>query len=536
MTSESSAPYRVLVADRLHEAGVDLINAEHGFVADERIDLSAHELLQVIPEYDALLVRSSTQVTADVIKSGKKLRVVARAGVGVDNIDIDAATEAGVIVVNAPTGNVVAAAEHTIALLFATARNVVQSDSHVRKGEWERKRFLGVELQDKVLGSIGMGRVAQEVVRRAQGLGMRVVAHDPYVSAEFAAQRSVRLVSLDELLEQSDFITVHVPLTQQTLGLIGAQQFARMKPTARVLNVARGGVIQEDALLNAIESGKIAGAGLDVFSEEPLPLDSPLRKSDRIVLTPHLGGSTVEAQEHVAEDAARQIIDVLNDRPASYAVNAPIILPQDLEFLTPFIALAERMGRFSLQLTGSEGISKIEVGAHGKIAEYDLAYIQAAVIKGLLSEILDIRVNLVNAVQLAERRGIELSERRVRQSETRLESMLVLHIMAGDEDLTVRGSVQHEQPYIVAVNDLWVDIPATGNMLISLHVDRPGIIGRVGTELGKHDINISFMHVGRRGPRLDSIMVLGTDERPPPEVLEKISAFDQIIWLRAVTL
>ncbi len=344
------------------------------------------------------------------------------------------------------------------------------------------------------------------------------------------------LVDLDTLLEQSDFITVHVPLTPQTRGLIGPEQFARMKPTARILNVARGGVIQEDALLNAVESGQIAGAALDVFDVEPLPLDSPLRRCDRIILTPHLGGSTIEAQEQVAEDAARQVIDVLRDRPASYAVNAPIIPPQDLEILVPYIDLAERMGRFALQMTGSEGISDIEITAHGHLADFDLAYIQAAAIKGLLSEVVDIRVNLVNATQLAERRGIELSERKVRHAESRFESMLALRVTAGGEDLTVRGSVQQDEPYIIGVNDLWVDIPAMGNLLISLHMDRPGIIGRVGTELGKHDININFMHVGRRGPRMESIMVLGLDEMTPPEVLETIDGFEQIIWLRAVAL
>lgn len=512
------------------------MNAERDIEAAVYTHLAHAELLQLIPHYDALLVRSSTQVTADVIEAGEKLRVIARAGVGVDNIDVDAATEAGVVVVNAPTGNVVAAAEHTIALLMALSRNIVQSDNHVRSGHWQREKFLGVELVDKVLGTVGLGRVAQEVARKAQGLGMRVIAHDPYVSSEFAAQRNVALVDLNTLLELSDFVSVHVPLTPQTRGLIGAAQFTRMKRSGRILNVARGGVIQEDALFEAVETEQIAGAALDVFASEPLPIDSPLRRSDKIILTPHLGGSTIEAQEQVAEDAAQQVIDVLRDRPASYAVNAPIIPPQDLEILIPYIDLAERMGRFALQLTGGEGISEIEITAHGQIANFDLAYIQAAAIKGLLSEVVEIRVNLVNAVQLAERRGIELSERIVRHPETRLESMLSLRLTAGEESLTVRGSVQHDEPTIVAVNDLWVDFPAAGNMLISLHLDMPGIIGRVGTELGRNDINISFMHVGRRGPRMESIMVLGLDETIPSDVLETIGGFEQIIWLKAVTL
>ena len=536
MSDLAANPYRVLIADGLDEAGERLLNAEPGVIADVRTGLSADDLLASIGEYDALLVRSRTKVTADVLRAGAKLRVVARAGVGVDNIDIDAATEAGIVVVNAPTGNVVAAAEHTIALLLTLARNVVQADSHVRQGAWDRKQFLGVEVSDKLLGTVGFGRVAQEVVRKAQGLGMRVLAHDPYVSAEFAAQRNVRLVDMDTLLAESDFITLHVPLTPQTKGLIGAKQLARMKPSARILNVARGGVIQEEALFEALESGAIAGAALDVFDTEPLPASSPLRKSNRIILTPHLGGSTVEAQAQVAEDAARQVIDVLRDRPASYAVNAPIIPPQDREFLIPYIDLAERMGRFALQMTGGEGISDIEITVHGKLADFELDYVQAAAIKGLLSEVVDIRVNLVNAAQLAERRGIELSERRVHDLASRHDSLLELRVTAGEEDLTVRGAVQQDEPFIVGVNDLWVDIPATGNLLVSLHMDRPGIIGRVGTELGKNDININFMHVGRRGPRMESIMVLGLDEETPPRVLQTIDGFEQIIWLRSIKL
>ena len=537
-TNSDSHPeqYRVLVSDPLSDAGRKLLASQPGIHVDVRTDLSPAQLLEVIPEYDALLVRSGTQVTADVIRAGRKLRVVARAGVGVDNIDVDAATEAGVIVANAPTGNVVAAAEHTVALLLGMARNIVQSDAHVRAGEWRRANFVGVEVRDKTLGLVGLGRVAQEVARRAQGLGMNVLAYDPYVNAEFAMQRGVTLVEFNALLEKSDFITLHVPLTQKTRGLIGAEQFARMKPTARILNVARGEVIQEEALLEALRAGRIAGAALDVFATEPLPLDSPLRASDKIVLTPHLGGSTVEAQEQVAEDAAQQVIDALNDRPARYAVNAPIIPPQELDSLLPYIDLAERMGRFILQLSGGTGISEIEITAHGQLANLDLSYIQAAAIKGLLSEVVDVRVNLVNAVQLAERRGIHLSERKVRQHDARYENMLTLRIAADGEYWTVRGSVLQEQPSIVAINDLWVDFPATGNMLISRHMDLPGIIGRVGTELGKHDINISFMHVGREGPRMESIMVLGIDEVTPPRVLKKIAAFNKIIWLKAVTI
>ena len=535
MASSMPIAHKVLVSDSLSDSGLKPLRGA-GIHVDVQTNLTPEELLNVIGGYDALLVRSSTTVTAEVIHAGKKLRVIARAGVGVDNIDVDAATHAGIIVVNAPTGNVVAAAEHTVAMMLALSRNIVQADAHVRAGNWKRSQFMGVEIRDKILGTIGFGRVAEEVVRRVQGLGVQVLAYDPYVTAEFAAQRGVQLVELDSLLARADFITVHVPLTPQTTDLIDRAQFSLMKPTARVLNVARGGVINETALAEAVEQNQIAGAALDVYSEEPLPPESPLRRSPKIILTPHLGGSTIEAQEQVAEDVATQVVDVLNDRPARYAVNAPIIPPKDLEFLIPYIDLAERMGRFLRQFGLQGGIGQIEISAHGALANFDLAYVKAAAIKGLLSEIVNIRVNLVNAAILAERRGIDVIERKMYQHEARYEEILALTVTTGGEAWTVRGSVLQGEPYIVGINDYWVDFPASGNLLLSSHLDRPGIIGRVGTVLGQSDINISFMHVGRRGPRTDAIMVLGTDEPTPPDILEQLSAISHLTWLKTVTL
>jgi D-3-phosphoglycerate dehydrogenase len=528
--------YRVLVSDSLSDSGLNPLRAAQGIDVEIKTNLTHSELIDIIGDYDALLVRSSTQVDADVIQAGKRLRVVARAGVGVDNIDVEAATHAGVIVVNAPTGNVVAAAEHTIAMLLALARNIAQADAHVRAGLWKRNQFMGVEVRDKILGTIGLGRVAQEVARRAQGLGMNVIAFDPFVTAEFASQRGVRMVDLDTLLAESDFLTAHVPLTSHTTNLIDRAELKKMKQTARILNVARGGVFNEDALVEAIDAGTIAGAALDVFVEEPLAAGSPLRRSDKIILTPHLGGSTLEAQEQVAEDVALQVIDVLNDRPARYAVNAPIIPPKDLDFLIPYIDLAERMGRFLQQLSGEGGINSVEISAHGELANFDLAYLKAGAIKGLLSNVVDIRVNLVNATLLAERRGIDLVEQRMHQHEARYETLLALTITTPSEKWTVRGAVLHGEPHIVAINDLWVDFPASGHLLLSFHRDRPGIIGRVGTLLGQSDINISFMHVGRRGPRTDAIMVLGTDEPTPPPIMQQLNAISHITWLRVVTL
>ncbi len=532
----ATAPHhRVLVSDSISDSGLAPLHADPTIQVDVCTDLAPDALIEAIPHYDALLVRSSTQVTADLLRAGERLRVVARAGVGVDNIDIEAATHLGVIVVNAPTGNVVAAAEHTIALLMATARLIPQADAHVRSGQWARARFMGVEVRGKTLGIVGLGRVAQEVARRAQGLGMRVLAFDPYVTGEYAEQRGVELAALETLVQAADFLSVHVPLTDSTRNLIGAREFARMKRGVRVLNVARGGVIHEQALVEAVEAGIVAAAALDVFEEEPLPAESPLRRCPQIILTPHLGGSTVEAQEQVAEDVATQVVDVLNDRPARYAVNAPILPPRELELLIPFIDLAERMGRFLKQLD-SAGVGDVEVTAHGTLAAYDLAYVKAACIKGILADITEERVNLVNAGLLAERRGMNLIERKKHEHEGPYDNLLTLRGTMGGQRWTVRGAVLQGEPFIVAINDLWVDFPAHGNILLTAHQDRPGIIGSVGTLLGQNDINISFMHVGRRAPRTEAIMALGTDEPVPDRILTDIAGWQGIYWLRAIAL
>ncbi len=527
--------FRVLVADAMSDAGLAPLQAAQNIDVDVKPGATPEELLQVIPEYDALLVRSATRVTADVIQAGKRLRVIGRAGVGVDNIDVEAATQAGVIVVNAPTGNVVAAAEHTVAMLMALARNIPQADAHVRAGQWKRDRFMGVEVRDKVLGTVGLGRVAQEVVRRAQGLGMRVIAYDPYVTAEYANQWGVTLVDVDTLVADADFITLHVPLTPQTRNLIDKERLARMKPTARLINVARGGIVNEQALAEAVTSGRIAGAALDVFANEPLEAESPLRQQPNIILTPHLGGSTIEAQEKVAEDVALQVLDVLADKPARYAVNAPILPPKDLEFLVPYIALAEKMGRFIKQL-GAQGVGDVELTAEGDLANYDLTYIRAAVIKGLLGDVVSVRVNLVNAALLAERRGMNLIERKKHQHTHAYDNLLTLRATSAAQRWSVRGAVLQGEPHIVGINELWVDFPASGHVLLAMHHDRPGMIGRVGTLLGNADVNISFMHVGRRAPRTEAIMALGTDEPTTPDLQAQIGAVSDIYWLKAITL
>ena len=549
--------HKVLISDPLADVGVAPLRDAPGLQVDIRTDLTPNTLLETIPAYHALLVRSGTQVTAAVIQAGKQLRVIARAGVGVDNIDVEAATQAGIIVVNAPTGNTVAAAEQTIALLMAVARRLPQADAHLRAGEWQRICFVGVEVRDKVLGLVGLGRVAQEVAQRAQGLNMSVLACDPYITAEFAAQHGVTLTDLDTLLAQADFVSLHVKLTSETRNMIGPDQLRQMKQGAYLINVARGGIVDENALAEVVETGHLAGAALDVFDNEPLAADSPLRHSDRIILTPHLGASTVEAQEQVAVDVALQVLDVLNDKPARYAVNAPIIPPKALELLIPYIDLAERLGNFLQQLgvlsegqsikksadigmghkKGADiGIGNVELTAHGAVADHDLAYISAAAIKGLLTDAVEVSVNLVNAKLIAERRGLKFTERKQHQHNLRYEDILTLSATFGHSRWAVRGAILQDEPCIVAINDQWVDFPAQGHMLLTSHTDSPGIVGRIGMVLGQSDVNISFMHVGRHAPRTKAIMVLGIDDPITPEILEQINAIDTINWAITATL
>ncbi len=537
LTLTPPAPPRILVADPLAEEGLRLLR-QHGRV-DVRTGLSPDELARIIGEYDALIVRSGTRVTREVLAAATRLKVVARAGVGVDNIDVDAATEFGILVVNAPTGNIVAAAEHTIALLMALARRVPHAHMSMTRGEWDRKRFMGVEVREKTLGLIGLGRVASEVARRARGLDMRVIAYDPYVSQEHARKAGAELLPLEDVLAQADFVSLHLPLTRETRGFMNAERLARMKLGACLINTARGGVIDERALLEALDSGHLAGAALDVFAEEPLPADHPLRRHPKVVLTPHIGGSTVEAQARVATDAAEQVIAVLQGKPAPYAVNAPIVPPQELAFLTPWIDLAERLGRFLRQVT-REHISRVELTLHGELVHYDIAYLRAAVLKGLLEGVVEERVNLVNAVRVAQRRGLEFVERR-REHGERFGTMLTLRAFRsshreGFDVWMVRGVVLHGEPMIVALNDFWVEFPARGWLLLTRHHDRPGIIGRIGTLLGSRDINIAFMHVGRKSPRGEAIMVLGVDDPIPADVIAEVEQMPFTYWVRVVRL
>jgi len=528
--SESHRP-RILIADPVAPEGIELLRAV-GEV-DVQTGLAPDALINIVGNYDALVVRSETKVTRPVLEAATRMQVVGRAGVGVDNIDLDAATERGVIVVNAPQGNTVAAAEHTIALLMSLARHVPQADASMRAGKWDRKTYIGTEIRGKTLGIVGLGKIGSEVARRAVAMEMRVLAHDPFVPVERVRALGVESVDFEQMIMLSDFISVHPPLTAATQGLIGEAEIARMKDGVRLINVARGGIIEEAALAAAVASGKVAGAAVDVFTAEP-PVDSPLLGDPRIIVTPHLGASTAEAQERVAVDVAEQIVEVLGGKPARYAVNAPMLAPETLQVIQPYMAVAEMLGSVATQLVTGK-LESIEIEYYGEIAEHDITPLRASVIRGLLRPISEENVNIVNANLVAQSRGWDIEERKRTSHDTFLN---LIHVKVGtsEAEVTVGGTVEHGHPNIVIINGLDMDlVPEHGTFLLACdNEDRPGMIGRVGTLLGGWDINIQSMQVGRRGRRGRALMVIAVDESPTPEQLAAIEAIDGIYNVRLV--
>ena len=512
--------FHILAADGIANEGIELLRKT--FDVEVRDKISHDELLEIIPKFDALIVRSASKVTADVLERGTNLKIIGRAGVGVDNIDVQAATERGIIVINSPDGNTIAATEHTFAMMLAVSRNIPQANQTMHSGAWDRKKFVGVELRNKILGVIGLGRIGAGVAKRAQSFEMNVIAYDPFVSEERAKSLGVRLVELDELFKTADFITVHMPLTNKTKDMISLAQMRLMKPTVRLINCARGGIINEHDLVAALTEKIVAGAAIDVFENEPLAEDSPLRNLQNIVLTPHLGASTVEAQIGVSVDVAKGIIDALNNRPVATAVNLPHIPSHVLEKLTPYLDLAERLGR---TITGmsKEPISNVTVKISGKIADTNSSLISTAVLKGILSAALDTNVNLVNANILATDRGIHLSE--VKSSIARDFANLVTVSANGN---SVTGTLFGNEGRIVEINNFRVDVDPHARILICPHTNRPGVIGMVGTLLAEHKINISGMNVGKTEIEGTSLMVLTVDNPIPQFVLDAMKNLEPI--------
>jgi D-3-phosphoglycerate dehydrogenase len=523
---------RVLVADPVAVEGVEILK-KHAEV-DVKTGLKPEELLAIIGEYEGLMVRSETKVTAKVIEAGKKLQVVARAGVGIDNIDVEAATQRGIVVVNAPTANTMAAAEHSIALMLALARKIPQAHESLKDGAWKRQDFVGVEVRNKTLGILGLGNVGSEVARRVQGFHMRVLGYDPYVSPEYARNLRVELVPLEQIFREADFITLHLPLTPQSKNMIGAKELSMMKPTVRIINCARGGLIDEQALEQALQEGRIAGAALDVFAQEP-PKDSPLLKNEKVIVTPHLGASTQEAQANVAIDAAEQIVSVLNGQPVRYAVNAPLISAEMMPILAPFLRVATAVGRMIAQLAEGQ-MSSIDIGFEGEISKYDLTALKAAVIGGLLQEISEERINVVNANLVAKRRGLRVTEHKDTACEN-YASLITVAVTTSAGVATCAGTVMRGELHIVRVNDYWIDIvPKGGYLLFSDHRDRPGIIGAVGNVTGSCDINVSSMQLARLKPRGQALMVLELDEPLNEAQIKLILAIPDIYTAKLVEL
>ena len=519
---------KILVAEPLAKQGVDILRAHHE--VDEKIGLTPEELAAIVGEYDALLVRSQVKVTAEILAHATRLVVIGRAGVGVDNVDLEAATRAGIVVVNAPTGNTVSAAEQTIALMLALARKTAAADASLRRGEWKRSSFTGVELRGRTLGIIGLGKIGQAVADRARGLEMNVIGYDPFVTADQAALHGIALVEIDQIIEKADVITVHVPLNKATRGIINADNIGKLKPGVMLVNVARGGVYDEAAVAQALADGKIAGAAFDVYEKEP-PVDSPLLTAPNTVLTPHLGALTAEAQLRVAEEACEQVIDVLAGRSARYAVNAPLLTPETSRAIAPYLPLTEILGRVAAQYLRG-GVKTLTIDVGGDLADHDASQLTAAALRGILENATSERVNLINAGFLAKSRGIVVNERKTNDAGT-FASLVTLTVEGDSGTAVVAGTLANGEPRLVRIDDNWLDIAPTPLMLVTRHQDKPGTMGRIGLMLGEADVNISSMHLARTAGRQDALMLLAVDDEVPDAVVTAIRNHPAVldVWL-----
>jgi D-3-phosphoglycerate dehydrogenase len=524
---------RVLVAETIAASGLDYLGAQ-GLDVDVRIGLTPDELCAAVPGAHALVVRSATQVDDAVLDAGRELVVVGRAGIGLDNVDVEAATRRGVMVVNAPQSNVLSAAEHTVALLLAQARNVPQADADLKAGEWNRSRWEGVELHGKTLGVVGLGRVGVLVAQRLLAFGMQLLAYDPYVSAERARQLGVTLVAdLEDLVRQADFLTVHLPKTADTMGLVSADLLAHAKPTLRVVNTARGGIVDEAALADALREGRIAGAALDVFATEP-STESPLFGLPNVVVTPHLGASTVEAQDKAGHTIAEQVVLALRGEFVPYAVN--LAAKEANATVQPYLPLAERLGRLFTVLAGG-AVETLDIAYEGEIADYDCRVLTLAALKGALGVIVDEPVSFVNAPQLAESRGLAVRES-LSSSALDYVNLISLRGRVGDRDVHVAGTIfgKRNAMRIVGILDHTVDIPPSGHLLVVRNSDTPGMIGRVATAMGDAGVNIDDMDVGTNASGEAALMVLALDQAVPPAVVEDILATPGVLDATAIDL
>ena len=524
----------ILVSDSLSPRGVAVLE-QGGFQVDMKTKLPKEQLLEEIKAYDGIVVRSGTKVTADVIDAGSRLKIIGRAGTGLDNVDCEAATRRGIVVMNTPGGNTITTAEHTIALLVSMSRKIPQAVVSTKAGKWEKTKFMGTELYNKTLGLVGLGQIGTYVTKLAQGLAMQVIGYDPYLSPGRAREMGIQTVALDELFRRADFISVHTPLTNETRSLINAQAIRQMKDGIMIVNCARGGIIDEQDLYEALKSKKVAAAAFDVFVDEPVNPDHPLLTLDNFICTPHIGASTEEAQENVAISIAEQFVDYFNKGVARGAVNVPSVPPDTLLQLHPYIGLSERMGLFQAQLI-DEGIEEVTVEYRGEVAALSLAPLTVAILKGLLTPILQDTVNAVNAPVLAKQRGIEVKE--VKWSDAGdYTSLIRLHVKAGAHMHQLAGTLYNKKdPRVVESNAYAVEVVPEGHMLLIYNIDRPGVIGTVGRILGEHGVNIAQMQCSRGQKGGSSLLILSLDQPPPLDVLDNIKAESGIISARLVDL
>ncbi|MFY9638953.1 MAG: phosphoglycerate dehydrogenase [Methanobacterium sp.] len=522
---------KVLIADQINKKGIDELKDIAEVVTN--FTISKEELIDVIKDFDAIIVRSRTKVTREVIEASNKLKVIARAGVGVDNVDVQAATERGVMVINAPESTSITVAEHTMGLILALSRKIAIADSSVKNGKWEKSRFMGIELNGKTLGVIGMGRIGSQVVTRSKAFGMETIVYDPYITEKTASELGVTVVDLETLIKNSDVMTIHVPLTSETKHLIAREQLEMMKNNAFLVNCARGGIINEDDLYEALATGKIRGAGLDVFENEP-PEDSPLLGLDNVVLTPHIAASTSEAQRDAAIIVANEIKKVFMEQSPKNVINMPVLDPETFSKIKPYFELIEKIGKFMIQ-TAKGNINEINVTYCGDLSEFTKHdVLTRMILQEVLNPILTEPVNLVNATSVAENRGIIVTEGK-RCDAKGYKSLIKVEMKSDNNDVSLEG-IFDQKPKIININGYKVDVETEGTMLICKYKDKPGIIGAIGTKIGEHGVNIAKMQVGRKELGGEAVMVLKVDQHVPESVILDIKKLEDVHDAVAVNL
>jgi D-3-phosphoglycerate dehydrogenase / 2-oxoglutarate reductase len=525
---------KILISDNLSPLGVDLLRQHEQFQVDFKPGLPADELKNIISDYHALIVRSETKVTPDIIAAADNLKVIGRAGTGVDNINVPAATARGIVVMNAPGGNSVTTAEHTISLLMSLARKIPQAHSKLKNGKWDKKSFMGTELANKTLGIIGLGSIGKIVASRAQGLAMKVLAYDPFITKDVASRVGIELGTLDEIFQRADFITVHTPMTEETKGIIGQAAFAKMKDGVRIINCARGGLVDEKALYDAIKSGKVAGAALDVFEKEPVPTDHPLLTLDEVVVTPHLGASTHEAQDSVAVQVSETVANYLLNGAISGAVNVPAVSAEALQTIQPYLTLGEKLGQFQAQVFNQQ-VSEVQINYNGEVADLDVRPITQAILTGLLKQV-SARVNQVNASVIAEERGLRMTEAKARAAQD-FASLIEVIVRNDKGESRVAGTIfGRGEQRIVAIDSYRIDALPEGQMLVVRNDDQPGVVGHVGTFLGERGINIAQLYLSRNQAGGTAMSVYQVDSALDAATLDELSKVPHVLSVKQISL